>query len=257
MRHRSRRPLWLFDLDDTLHDASSAVMPVLNQAMTDYVAHHLGLPLEQASALRQHYWRRYGATLLGLVRHHGVSAAHFLAQTHALPGMEAQLRTNRADLAALKRLRGVKIILTNAPASHAQRVLAHLRLSHLFHDVVSIEDMRMFAHASAHQPLEGLRPKPDARMLRLWLARLGRRYGVRPSDCVLVEDTLAHQRAARRVGMRAVWMQRYIRRSRHAFDASHHLAEKSRQRLNRKPAYVYARIKSIRRLESFFCCASS
>jgi putative hydrolase of the HAD superfamily len=242
------RQAWLFDLDDTLHDASGAVMPVLNQAMTDYVARHLGLPAEEASALRAHYWRRYGATLLGLVRHHGVRAAHFLTETHQLSGMEQRLRTHRGDIAALRRLPGVKLIVTNAPAHHARRVLRALRLHRLFDGVVSIEDMRMFAHADAHRALEGLRPKPDARMFRALLVRLGRRYGVRPHHCTLVEDTLAHQRAAMRVGMRTAWMQRYIARSRRTVEASSHLQEKSRQRLSRKPPYVYARIENIRRL---------
>ena len=56
--------------------------------MTDYIARHLGLTSERASALRQHYWSRYGATLLGLIRHHGVVPAHFLEETHLLPGLE-------------------------------------------------------------------------------------------------------------------------------------------------------------------------
>ena len=38
-----RQPLWLFDLDNTLHDASSAIFPSINQAMTSYVARHLNL----------------------------------------------------------------------------------------------------------------------------------------------------------------------------------------------------------------------
>ncbi len=243
-----RRQAWLFDLDDTLHDASGAVMPVLNQAMTDYVVRHLGLPAEDASALRAHYWQRYGATLLGLVRHHGVRAAHFLAETHQMAGMEARLRTHRSDVAALRKLSGVKLIVTNAPASHARRVLRTLRLHHLFDGVVSIEQMRMFAHADAHRALEGLRPKPDARMFRALLVRLGRRFGVRPAHCTLVEDTLAHQRAATRVGMRTAWMQRYLARPRRTWEASSHLHDKSRHRLSRRPPYVYARIKSIRRL---------
>lgn len=246
------RRAWLFDLDDTLHDSSAAVLPFVNQAMTDYVAQNLALPEGEASALRAHYWRRYGATLLGLVRHHGVKASHFLAETHAMPGMELRLRTHLGDRAALKRLPGLKVIVTNAPASHAHRVMHTLGLDRLFDEVVTIEDMRMFPHADAHRPLEGLRPKPDARMFRALLVKLGRRFGVRPSDCVLVEDTLAHQRAARRVGMRAVWMQRYIRHSAHAFEASSYLQEKSRQRLARKPPYVYARISAVRSLNRLF-----
>ena len=50
------------------------------------------------------------------------------------------------------------------------------------------------------------RPKPDARMLRRLLVRLR----CAASRCVLVEDTLSHQKSARRLGMRTVWMQAYL-----------------------------------------------
>jgi putative hydrolase of the HAD superfamily len=190
--------LWLFDLDDTLHDAQSASMPHLHVSFGQYIQEHLELTKEESDALRRRYWLRYGATLLGLVRHHGVKPAHFLHHTHLLPGLEQRVRGHRADLQALARLRGRKYILTNAPAAYAARVLGVLGIGPLFDGVLAIEDMHMFGR---------LRPKPDARMLR-WVAA---RLGMPPSRCVLVEDTLQHQKAARRVGMGTVWMQRWLR----------------------------------------------
>lgn len=192
-----RSRVWFFDLDNTLHDASHAAFGPTNRAMTEYIVEHLGLSSDEASSLRQHYWHHYGATLLGLVRHHGVQAAHFLDQTHRLPGLEDRLRTSAHDRAALKRLRGRKYILTNAPRDYALRVLDGLRLTHLFDGILCIEDMRMFGHH---------RPKPDARMFRAVAARLK----VPPSRCVLVEDTLDHQKSAHALGMRTVWMRRYL-----------------------------------------------
>jgi putative hydrolase of the HAD superfamily len=216
-RHR----VWLFDLDDTLHNAGTASMPGIHQAMGAYIEEHLGLTTEQASALRRHYWQRYGATLLGLIRHHDVKAAHFLHHTHVLPGLEERVRGHAADLAALRQLPGRKYILTNAPAAYAARVLGALGLQHAFDGVFAIEDMHMFGH---------LRPKPDARMLR----RLAAQLKVHPSRCVLVEDTLVHQKAARRLGMRTVWMQRW-------------LGPRGAQ-ARRRPAYVDQRVKSLQAL---------
>ena len=191
------RTVWLFDLDNTLHDASHAAFGQTNAAMNDYMAEHLGLDAAEAARLRQHYWHHYGATLLGLVRHHGVKASHFLEQTHRHPGLEERLRTSAHDRAALKRLRGRKLVLTNAPRAYTMRVLDALKLTRCFDGVISIEDMSMFGQ---------LRPKPDARMFRHLVARLK----VRASDCVLVEDVLENQRCARAVGMRTAWMQRYL-----------------------------------------------
>ena len=196
-RERVSRTVWLFDLDDTLHDASHAAFGHTSVAMNDYMVGHLGMAPAEATRLREHYWRRYGATLLGLVRHHGVEAKHFLTKTHLHPGLEERLRMSRHDRAALKRLRGRMYILTNAPRDYTMRVLNTLRLTGLFDGVISIEDMSMFGQ---------LRPKPDARMFRHIAARLK----VRPSDCVLVEDMLENQKAARGVGMRTAWMQRYL-----------------------------------------------
>ncbi|TMH34570.1 MAG: pyrimidine 5'-nucleotidase [Betaproteobacteria bacterium] len=230
------RTTWLFDLDNTLHDASHAAFGPTNLAMTEYIALHLKLPHDEAWALRQHYWKRYGATLLGLVKHHGVKASHFLEQTHRLPGLEQRLRTSAHDRAALRRLPGRKFILTNAPRGYALRVLETLKLAACFDGVISIEDMTMFGQH---------RPKPDARMLRHVAARLK----VRPSRCVLVEDTLAHQRSARAVGMRTAWMQRYLRGAIHAA----RLRGEVGVHPCHKPAYVCARIKRIQTLRSLWC----
>ena len=213
--------VWLFDLDDTLHDASSASMGELHVSMGRYIEDNLGLTQPESDALRRRYWLKYGATLLGLVRHHGVKAAHFLHHTHLLPGLESRLRGHAADIAALKRLRGRKFILTNAPAAYAGRVLGTLGIGHLFDGVLSIEDMHMFGD---------LRPKPDARMLR----RVAAKLRVAPSQCVLVEDSLANQRAAHRVGMATVWMQRWL--------------PHRRARPHRRPAYVGRRVRRLRDL---------
>ena len=74
--------VWVFDLDDTLHDASSHIFPVMNKAMTQYIMDTLDLDEHHAFELRKHYWRIYGATLKGLMRHHGVDPYHFLCKTH-------------------------------------------------------------------------------------------------------------------------------------------------------------------------------
>jgi putative hydrolase of the HAD superfamily len=230
---RSTARTWLFDLDNTLHDASHAAFGPTNQAMTDYVMEHLSLSHEAANALRQHYWDRYGATLLGLVRHHGVNAAHFLHHTHVLPGLEARLRTSNHDREALKRLPGRKVLLTNAPRAYALRVLAALRLTRCFEAVVSIEDMRVF---------QALRPKPDARLFR----RLAVCLKTTTHRCVLVEDTLAHQRAARKVGMQTAWMLRYQPSAASVNNATY--STRVSVHPCAKPSYVCARIKQIQTL---------
>ena len=215
-----RDRVWLFDLDDTLHNASHRAFTELNTSMTAYIETHLGLSTDEAVALRHRYWVRYGATLTGLQRHHGVKPAHFLHETHRLPGLEAHLHGHAHDLAALRRLPGRKLLMTNAPQAYAERVLAVLGLSGVFERLICIEDMQIFGHS---------RPKPDARMFRVVLAAL-RLPRVR---CVLVEDTLVHQKTARRLGLKTVWMQRWAKQARDG------------RRLQHRPAYVSRRVRSL------------
>ena len=231
-------PVWLFDLDNTLHDASHASFGELHVAMGEYVAAHLGIDADTAGRLREGYWLRYGATLLGMVRHHGVRAAHFLEETHRLPGLEERVRTSAHDRATLARLPGRKFVVTNAPRAYAMRVLRTLRLLRHVDGVITIEDMTMFG---------ALRPKPDARMLR----RISARLAVPAGRCVLVEDTLAHLKAARSIGMRTVWMQRYLggrfRGTRRNLANAAAAAAPTRRNCP-KPAYLCAKIGALRDL---------
>ncbi len=223
-------PIWLFDLDNTLHDASQAVFWRLNTSMTDYIERHLSLPRDEADRLRIHYWRRYGATLLGLEKHHGIRAAHFLAQTHVLEGLEGQLHMPAVDRVALKRLPGRKFLLTNAPADYAKRVLTALDLAGCFEGIIAIEGMRVFGD---------LRPKPDVRMLRVVLAR----HKLPAHRCVLVEDTVANLRSAHQLGLRTVWMQHYLKDNPHGPEAG--------IGLHGRPPWVCVRIKKLRSLHQW------
>lgn len=218
--------VWLFDLDNTLHDAGTQVFGELKTSMRAFIQRELQVDEDEALRLNLHYWQRYGATLLGLMRHHGVDAAHFLHDTHRLPGLEQRVSGHRHDFAALRRLPGRKFILTNAPRAYALRVLGALGITRLFDAVIAIEDMAMFGC---------LRPKPDARMLRRLVVTLG----VPARRCVLVEDTLVHQKAARRVGMGTVWMQRFARIA---------PPGPAPERWSRQPAYVDRRVCALRQL---------
>jgi putative hydrolase of the HAD superfamily len=183
--------VWLLDLDNTLHDAMAVVFPRINLAMTDFVAQRLDLSREAADELRVHYWRRYGATLLGLVRHHGVDPHEFLRETHPFPDIDRIVRRDHRLAAALRRLPGRRIVVTNAPVHYASRVVAALGVARLIDGLVSIESMHFAGR---------MQPKPSRPMLR----RLAARLRVPAHRCVLVEDSVENLDAARAVGMRTV-----------------------------------------------------
>src|SRR6478735_12751594 len=74
--------LWLFDLDNTLHDTSHAIFSKIDHGMTMAVAEALNVDVDAANLVRSQYWKRYGATMIGMVRHHGVDAHEFLHRSH-------------------------------------------------------------------------------------------------------------------------------------------------------------------------------
>jgi putative hydrolase of the HAD superfamily len=180
---------WIFDLDNTLHDARPHIFPHIDRSMTAYLAEHLDLGPEAANELRQFYWRRYGATLVGLIRHHGIDPHHFLRETHDFPEIRSLVVGRRELRSALRRLPGRKIVFSNAPAHYSRAILAALGVDDMFDDVFSIERTRF-------------RPKPDAHGFR----RLLRTHRLQASRCIMVEDSLENLRTAKRLGMKTVWV---------------------------------------------------
>ncbi|NMG73154.1 pyrimidine 5'-nucleotidase [Aromatoleum diolicum] len=206
MSHVPAGPVWLFDLDNTLHNASAHIFPHINRSMTAYLEQHLSLSGEEANALRIHYWHRYGATLTGLVRHHGTNPHHFLEATHRFDTLHAMMVFERALGALLRRLPGRKIVFSNGPQRYAEAVLDAMGMRRHFDDVYGIERMRF-------------QPKPGVQAFR----HLLHDHRLKPQRCILIEDSADNLRTARRLGMKTVLVGRGAKR----------------------PAYVDVRISSI------------
>lgn len=182
-------PIWLFDLDNTLHNASARIFPHINRSMTEYLSKELSLSLEDACELRQHYWRRYGATLRGMERHHGTNPRHFLHATHQFEDLPGMIVFDQALLARLRRLPGRKYVFSNAPRDYVNIVLRSTGLHRIIDGVFSVEDL-------------GFHPKPQIRAYQAVLRRLK----VDPRRCIMVEDTAVNLKPAKRLGMRTIWI---------------------------------------------------
>ena len=185
MSHIER--VWVFDLDDTLYDASAYVFPNIHLAMTDYMTQNLAVSEAEANQLRIKYWKQYGATLTGLLRHHYVNPHHFLRHTHVISELRPGVRPSPGLRHVLKKLIGKKIIYTNAPMHFAQHALSALGIRHLFQGVFSLET-------------SGFHPKPAHRSFRRFL----RRFKLHPARCIMIEDNLAALKTAKRLRMKTV-----------------------------------------------------
>ncbi|WP_085942267.1 pyrimidine 5'-nucleotidase [Herbaspirillum sp. CF444] len=227
-------PLWLFDLDNTLHNASHAIFPAINANMNVFMERVLkeqGLPSDEeaVNALRQRYWRLYGATLLGMVQHHQVLPDDFLREAHHFDDLFDMIRAERGLLNMLKRLPGRKILLTNAPLRYSRDVVRYLGLHRHFDQHISIESMRVHRQ---------LKPKPSRQMLRKLLAR----ERVAAHRCVLVEDTPANLKSAKELGLRTAWVTQYLTGNPHFSSAG------VRRMLTMHPSYVDVKVRSVRQL---------
>lgn len=225
---KTRTPLWLIDLDNTLYDASWRVMGEINRRMTRYVADSLNLSMEAASELREQYWHRYGATLLGLVRHHAIDPHDFLDRTHPDADLPGFVRPIRGERTRLLQLRGERWLLTNAPRRYALHVLSLIGLKNMFSRVICIEDMRVFG---------GLRPKPSPLMLRRVLSRAARPH----HHVVMVDDHDDNLKAAHRLGLRTarIWASRAARQQ--GWQTGRPLSV-------RRPSYVRLQVNSLAKL---------
>jgi putative hydrolase of the HAD superfamily len=181
--------VWVFDLDDTLHNASAHIFPVMNGAMTKFIQDSLALDEQAADQLRKHYWKVYGATLKGLMRHHATNPHHFLFETHQFPDLHERVILTKRLRHLLLSLKGRKVIFTNAPRNYAIRVLEIIGIADIFELIFSVESTQFHA-------------KPSVRGFQGLLKTIR----AKPSECIMLEDDLAALMTAKRLGMKTIWI---------------------------------------------------
>lgn len=171
---------WVFDLDNTLYPAR-ALYDEIGERMTRYIMHATGFDTAGALEIRERYFHQYGATVVGLMRHHDIDARDFLLDVHqadhSVLEPDAELR------ALIEALPGRRIIFTNGGGGHAERVLKSLNLDGLFDTVFDIETAN-------------LTPKPQ----RACYERLMAHCGFEAEGALLVEDTLYNLEPAHDMG---------------------------------------------------------
>ena len=183
------RRVWIFDLDNTLHDARARIFPAMHDQINAFLRRHFSVDEAGANSMREHFWRTYGTTLNGLMRHHGVHPRQFLAETHVFPELADQVVHENALKHALERLEGTKLVFSNAPRHYVWQVLKAIGLWRYFDGVYAIEDARY-------------RGKPALHGFRYLL----RKHNLDPHRCAMVDDMLENLRTAHRLGMSTVWI---------------------------------------------------
>jgi putative hydrolase of the HAD superfamily len=176
----------LFDLDNTLYDPAHDLFSLIDVRINRYMCEVVGIAAQEVDGLRREYWRRYGVTLQGLIRHYGVDPEDYLRYVHDVD-VAARLAPDPVLGAALDALPQRKAVFTNGSACHAERVLGALGIRERFEAIFDIR-------------VAGYQPKPWPEPYRAILGRLG----LSASECVMVEDSAVNLETAKALGMATV-----------------------------------------------------
>ena len=176
-------PILLFDLDETLYPREAGVMDRVRARILLYLRSELHVPRAEADALRRSYLQEYGTTLRGLQINQRIDPEKYLRYVHDIP-LERYLRANPELDAALADIPLTKVIFTNASREHAERVLGLLAIRRHFVRIIDIRDVEYESkpQKAAYDRACGL-------------------LGVRPQECVIVEDNVRNLRPAKALGM--------------------------------------------------------
>lgn len=173
----------LFDLDNTLYSAGQDVCNLVGRRITRYMIEVAGIPPDDVDDLRLSYWKRYGLTMQGLMRHHGVDPEDYLSYVHDID-VGGILRPDPELCRALQSLPLRRAVFTNSTTDHSERVLNALGLDNTFEEIFDIR-------------VAGYLPKPCPEPYHAVLDRLG----IAASRCIMVEDSPDNLKTAKDLGM--------------------------------------------------------
>ena len=180
---RMTAPLFVFDLDNTLYPKGLPIWNMVDDRIEQYVIERLRTDRDTARRVRMDFLAKYGSTLRGLMRHHGVRPAEYLGYIHDVPVPEIVPRRPEL-LEMLSGLPGRCVVFSNGSKEYARRVLAALGVAERMEAVYGIEFMEYTAKPS---------PYPYRKLLRV--------TDTRPEDSLICEDSRRNLLPARALGM--------------------------------------------------------
>jgi putative hydrolase of the HAD superfamily len=178
---------WIFDLDNTLYSADSGIFQQVHTLMGKFVSAHLNIDIKKATELQRKYYRQHGTTLRGLMDNHNVDPDHFLSEVHQLDYsiVGPNFKLNRE----LKKLKGRKIIYTNANRQHANDILIRLELTNVFDNIFDIKTANYI-------------PKPEASPYEQIISE----FNIDPITTIMFDDIAKNLVPAKNVGFASVWI---------------------------------------------------
>ena len=178
---------WIFDLDNTLYSADSGIFQQVHDLMGKFVSKHLNVERKKANEIQRKYYKQHGTTLRGMMDNHGVDPEYFLQEVHKLD--YSIVDSNKKLNEELKKLKGRKIIYTNANLQHALDVLDRIELSNFFDYIFDIK-MANYIPKPNRQPYE----------------QIIKDFNLNPSKSAMFDDIAKNLVPAKKVGFTSIWI---------------------------------------------------
>jgi putative hydrolase of the HAD superfamily len=176
---------WVFDLDNTLYPHHVNLWQQVDARIGEFIGNYLKVDPVEARRIQKDYYLRYGTSMRGMMTEHGVRADDYLAYVHQID--HSPLEPNPAMGAAIAKLPGRKLILTNGSTDHAGKVLERLGLDRHFEAVFDII-------------AADLEPKPAPQTYRRFLDL----HRVDPTRAAMFEDLARNLVVPHQLGMTTV-----------------------------------------------------
>ena len=176
---------WVFDLDNTLYPHHLNLWQQVDDRIRAYIADFLKIGRDEAFRVQKDYYKRYGTSMRGLMTEHGMKPDDFLDFVHQID--HSPLEPNPILGAAIERLPGRKLILTNGTRKHADAVMRRLEIHEHFEDVFDII-------------AADLEPKPLPQTYEKFL----KKHGVDPARAAMFEDLSRNLAVPHVLGMTTV-----------------------------------------------------
>ncbi len=187
MKLKEKINTWIFDLDNTLYSADSGIFQQVHRLMGEFISNNLGIDMPEAKRLQSKYYKQHGTTLRGMMDNHGIDPDHFLREVHKLD--YSIVGPNNMLNEQLQKLKGRKIIYTNANKQHVDDVLKRIELTNYFDEIFDIK-------------MANYIPKPEVKPYEQIIDL----YDIDAKSSIMFDDIAKNLVPAKKVNFTSVWI---------------------------------------------------
>ncbi len=187
-KNKTLKWTWFFDIDKTIYPPKNGMYQEGNRRINDFFHQKLSISFDEVDALRVHFMKKYGTSLLGSIQECNFNANEFLQYVHTFD-KNRYLKKEPLLNQFLSVLPGEKIVFSNAPESYIEEILSILSIKHHFKNIYGIHAFKFIG-----------KPNPSSyqNILR-WTNK-------NPSECVLIDDMKVNCLQAKKEGFETIWI---------------------------------------------------